>query len=1139
MAHLRNQIFAILVSLSIFSASAATVVRGPYLQQGTDSSVIVRWRTDVATDGVVKYGLSSANLNLTAPTGPSTTEHTIAVSGLAADTKYFYSIGSTTETLAGGDSTHFVVTSPTAGAVTPFRAWVLGDSGTKDANAAAVRDGYLTYGAGQDTNLWIMLGDNAYNDGTDAEYQQAVFDMYPQILKNSVLWSTLGNHDGHSADSQALPLTGSGPYYDIFEFPIAGEAGGLPSGTEAYYSFDRGNVHFICLDSYDTDRSPTGPMMTWLENDLILNDKPWVVAYWHHPPYTKGSHNSDTEGRLVDMRQNALPILEMYGVDLVLSGHSHSYERSYLIDGHYGISTTFSSANQIDAGDGSETGDGAYQKLDAIAVPHAGAVFAVAGASGKISGGALNHPAMVVNLNVLGSMVLDFNDNRLDAVYLNSSGVVADEFTILKGADVTPPTLTSVTAEGSATNVEVVFSEDVEQTSAESSGNYSIDGGITVSAAALDPDGHTVNLTTSSMTNGFSYTLTVNNVTDVALNPIAANSQQAFLYLDTITIEFQQGVDGYSGASDTYLAEAAATTNFGSAATLLVDGDDGLGVDLAPLLRFDVSDIPAGSVVQSATLNLETFDPTTSVYSLYELKTAWSELGATWDESSSGVPWQAAGAQGTNDRDTAVLGTFSAPAIGNIPVALNVDGVSAVQGWVDSAGSNHGIIIADSTASNGGDIRSSDYATASLRPKLTVIYSMPAADTDPPTAPTSLTVDAVGETMVDLSWGASTDNVAVTEYRVYRDAAIVATVAGTSFGDIGLTPATAYNYQVTALDAAGNESAASNAVNPTTDAAGNPAVHIDSISLSLVNAKKNRYARAIVRVVDENGAAVAGATVNTQWSGLANDSDGQSTGGAGTATIDSNQVPKSQSGQFIITVMSVSAPGFDYDAGANVESFDCIGSDGSSCIVDTDPPANPTGLNATGGAGSASLSWNANSEGDLAGYSVYRSTSSGGGYGLVASGVGGTSYNDSGLVADTYYYVVTATDTSANESGNSNEASAVVTSGGGSTVHVASISPSTVKKGRRYEGHAAIVIVDQNGDPVSGAVVSTSWTLVGSPVGTPSGTTDGSGTANVKTAKQTASSGDEFVVTVTNVSVGGSTYDSAANVETSDSVLVS
>ena len=81
-------------------------------------------------------------------------------------------------------------------------------------------------------------------------------------------------------------------------------------------------------------------MLTWRENDLAETTQKWIIAYWHHPPYTKGSHNSDSESRLVDMRENALPILESSGVDLVLSGHSHSYERSYQLHGHYGTSGT-------------------------------------------------------------------------------------------------------------------------------------------------------------------------------------------------------------------------------------------------------------------------------------------------------------------------------------------------------------------------------------------------------------------------------------------------------------------------------------------------------------------------------------------------------------------------------------------------------------------------------------------------------------------------------------------------------------------------------------------------------------------------------------------------------------------------------
>ena len=227
-----------------------------------------------------------------------------------------------------------------------------------------------------------MLGDNAYNDGTDAQYQAAVFNTYPELLRQLPLWSTLGNHDGYSADSG----TQTGPYYEIFDLPRNAEAGGVASYTEAYYSFDYGNIHFVVLDSYDSDRSANGNMLQWLESDLAFNDKPWLIAIWHHPPYTKGSHNSDTEGRLIDMRQNALPILEAWGVDLVMTGHSHTYERSYLLDGHYGLSGTLDvGTHLLDVGDGSESGDGMYEKPDAIAAEHEGAVYAVAGSSGKLS----------------------------------------------------------------------------------------------------------------------------------------------------------------------------------------------------------------------------------------------------------------------------------------------------------------------------------------------------------------------------------------------------------------------------------------------------------------------------------------------------------------------------------------------------------------------------------------------------------------------------------------------------------------------------------------------------------------------------------------------------------------------------------
>jgi hypothetical protein len=236
-----------------------------------------------------------------------------------------------------------------------------------------------------------MLGDNAYCCGADNEYQSYVFEVYPELLRQVVVWPTVGNHD----TSQSPVLSDDFPYYRIFTMPTNAEAGGVASGSEHYYSYDHANIHFICLDSMAAVlRQPNSAMLQWLRADLANNTRDWVIAYWHHPPYTKGTHDSDYEGDLIEMRQNVLPILEDYGVDLVLCGHSHVYERSYLIDGHYGSSSTFSAANVIAGGDGRGNGTGAYVKPAGGLGEHRGTVYVVDGSSGMFGGGSLNHRAM-------------------------------------------------------------------------------------------------------------------------------------------------------------------------------------------------------------------------------------------------------------------------------------------------------------------------------------------------------------------------------------------------------------------------------------------------------------------------------------------------------------------------------------------------------------------------------------------------------------------------------------------------------------------------------------------------------------------------------------------------------------------------
>jgi hypothetical protein len=462
------------------STTTLQLTRGPYLQTGTPSSIVVRWRTNAPSSSHVTYGPSPSSLVQSATDSALTTEHVVTLSGLSANTRYYYSVGSTTETIAGGDADHSFVTSPAVGTTAPTRIWVLGDSGTADANAQAVRNAYYSFAGSTQPNLWLMLGDNAYESGLDSEYQAAVFNMYPSTLKQSVLWPTLGNHDGTAADSSNQ----SGPYYDMFTLPKAGEAGGFASGTEAYFSFDYGNIHFINLESFETDRSATGPMMTWLQSDVNSTTQKWIIAFWHHPPYSKGSHNSDTEIELVEMRQNALPILEAAGVDLVLSGHSHAYERSFLIDGHYGTSTTFTASMKKDGGSGRLDGTGAYHKPTAGKAPHEGAVYTVAGSSGQASGGTLNHPAMFISLNLLGSMVLDVNDLRLDAKFIDSTGTVRDYFTIDKGSTAPPLAITTSTLPGGT--VGVAYSQSLAATGGATPYTWSIVAGSLPAGLALN-----------------------------------------------------------------------------------------------------------------------------------------------------------------------------------------------------------------------------------------------------------------------------------------------------------------------------------------------------------------------------------------------------------------------------------------------------------------------------------------------------------------------------------------------------------------------------------------------------------------------------------------------------------------------------
>lgn len=416
----------LLASLSS-PASAETLARKPYLQTTTPTSTIVVWTTNVAAGSVVHYGTSPQGLTKTATAAGNATQHEVKITGLAPSTRYYYDVGSSNGVLAGGDANHYLVTAPPAGAKQKFRAWIVGDSGTGDAGQTAARDAMLSHVGSYRPDLFLHMGDIAYDKGTTAQFTTNFFDIYASVLENTVVWPTMGNHEGVSSDSK----TQIGPYYTAYVLPKAGEAGGMPSGTEAYYAFDWANVHFVVLNSQDLPNTPASAMVKWLSSDLASTAQDWIVAYFHHPPYTKGSHDSDTESQLVQMRENVLPVLEAGGVDLVLGGHSHIYERSFLLDGAYATPTK-ATGHIKDGGDGKPLGAGPYVKAEGNNA-HDGAVYVVAGHGGAALSGPGNHPVMYFSELKHGSCLLDVEDNKLSLINVRSDGVVSDNFAIVKG----------------------------------------------------------------------------------------------------------------------------------------------------------------------------------------------------------------------------------------------------------------------------------------------------------------------------------------------------------------------------------------------------------------------------------------------------------------------------------------------------------------------------------------------------------------------------------------------------------------------------------------------------------------------------------------------------------------------------------
>jgi chitodextrinase len=287
------------------------------------------------------------------------------------------------------------------------------------------------------------------------------------------------------------------------------------------------------------------------------------------------------------------------------------------------------------------------------------------------------------------------------------------------------------------------------------------------------------------------------------------------------------------------------------------------------------------------------------------------------------------------------------------------------------------------------------------------VTTPPAPDTQAPSIPIGLTAAAVSSTQINLSWTASTDNVGVTGYRVYRAGTLLATVgAVTAYQDTGLSASTSYSYTVQAVDAAGNASAQSASVSATTQAA--PDTSAPSVPTGLTAAAVSSTQINLSWTASTDNVGVTGYRVYRAGTLLA-------TVGAVTAYQDTGL---SASTSYSYTVQAVDAAGNASAQSASVSAT-------TQAAPDTVAPSVPTGPTAAAVSSTQiNLSWTASTDNvRVTGYRVYRA-------GTLLATVGAvTAYQNTGLNGSTNYsYTVQAVDAAGNASAQSASASATTQS---------------------------------------------------------------------------------------------------------------
>ncbi len=717
----------------------------------------------------------------------------------------------------------------------------------------------------------IPLGDSQYDSGTPAEYAGSY---------NATGWGTFKGISRPSTGNHEYRTTGATGYYGYF-----GTNAGDPQ--KGYYSWDvpvpsGGSWHMIALNS-ECDVLGGGSISAgcgvgssqeaWLKADLAAHPNVCTIAYWHRPRFSSSTTTPSSTTYKAFWND-----LYAAGADVVLNGHAHDYER-FAPQTSAGVADPKGLAEFVvgTGGDGFQTmGPGIANSVvrnasafgamkmtlhsnsyDFQFVPAAGYALSDSGTNIPCHSAPVadtTKPSAPTNVTATASSA-----NQVDLRWTAATdNVGVTNYNIYRGSNGGTPTLLTTTTTNATTFTDTtvtastpytyqVYAQDAAGNVGPASGTASVttpatadttpptapsglateevfsneidlgwtgstDSGTGVSGYKVyrqGPGESTFTLLATQPGTGAGH----NSYVDMTVKPSSAYQYYVTAYdganlesaqSNTVSSSTPAGPTSqtftFTTTGDATIQQTSPTTNNGSAPSLRVGNSP---VEDA-MVKFDVATSGCESLTSAKLTVTNNANAATNGGDFYTTGANWTENTVNWDNAP------------TRGSLLNSLGAVASNASATVDVT---QGLSSLNGEADfRIGSTSSDLVSYSSKEGTGP-----------KPTLTVVCATSAAvpDSTPPSAPTGLTSTAKNSGEVDLSWTASTDNIGVTNYDIYRGGTLVGTVPGGSeqgssltYQDTAVAPSTSYDYTVKARDAANNASAASNTATVMTPGAG-------------------------------------------------------------------------------------------------------------------------------------------------------------------------------------------------------------------------------------------------------------------------------------------------------------------------------